>query len=273
MSTIQAQRDVLVAAAVDYAARGWPVLALRPKAKTPLLAHGLHDASTDLVVVRSWWLRWPDANVGLRTGVCFDVLDVDGPDGLDALGDHIPVDGEPLTGPTAVTGHGWHTYVAPTGNGNRTGLVDHVDWRGRGGYVVAPPSVHPGGHVYRWAFGDQGPIRPAPAWLVDLVGRPSISHTERSTPWKAPGGRKARHYGVSALHREASTVAGAAEGERNATLVRAAFRAGQLVAVDALEADAAAAVLLSAATFAGLGEAEASRTIASGLDAGRRSPR
>jgi hypothetical protein len=29
------------------------------------------------VVLRRWWSRWPAANVGLRSGVTFDVCDID----------------------------------------------------------------------------------------------------------------------------------------------------------------------------------------------------
>jgi hypothetical protein len=38
----------------------------------------------------------------------------------------------------------------PTGLGDRAGILPGFDFRGRGGYVVGPPSVHPGGHRYRW---------------------------------------------------------------------------------------------------------------------------
>jgi Bifunctional DNA primase/polymerase, N-terminal len=48
-------------------------------------------------------------------------------------------------------GGGWHYYLAPTGLGNNQprGLV-HVDWRGRGGYVVALPSRHRSGQAYQF---------------------------------------------------------------------------------------------------------------------------
>ncbi|MGH7487948.1 MAG: bifunctional DNA primase/polymerase, partial [bacterium] len=59
----------LATAALEYAARGWPVLPIRPRAKLPLTEHGLHDATTDPELITQWWERWPDANIGIRTGV------------------------------------------------------------------------------------------------------------------------------------------------------------------------------------------------------------
>lgn len=50
---------------------------------------------------------------------------------------------------------GMHVYIAATGSGNYAGMLPGVDYRGRGGYVLAPPSVlddredqHPG--TYQW---------------------------------------------------------------------------------------------------------------------------
>src|SRR3989442_11083658 len=94
-------------AALDYVARGWPVLPVKPGGKIPLVAHGLKSATVDDGQVRRWWNRWPHANIGIRTGVAFDVLDVDGNEGLANLpdvDDHLTVDG-----PTVSTGGGgWH---------------------------------------------------------------------------------------------------------------------------------------------------------------------
>ena len=68
-------------AALAYAERfGWPVLPCKPRDKTPLTPNGLRDATTDPEQIRTWWARFPKANIGIPTGVVtgFDVLDVDG---------------------------------------------------------------------------------------------------------------------------------------------------------------------------------------------------
>jgi Bifunctional DNA primase/polymerase, N-terminal len=65
-------------------------------------------------------------------------------------------------------------YLAPTGLGNvhPVGLA-HVDWRGRGGYVVAPPSRHTSGHPYQWLPGRglDVPVAEVPAVLLTQLER------------------------------------------------------------------------------------------------------
>jgi hypothetical protein len=68
-------------------------------------------------------------------------------------------------------------------------------------------------------------------------------------------------------------VATAQPGRRNATLNRAAFNLGQLVAASLLDADQVRAVLLTAALEAGNPEAKARATIESGLRGGAAKPR
>ena len=68
----------LLAAALEWARRGVPVLPVRPAEKAPLTVHGVSDASTDTNLVRAWWARWPGANVAVATGGRgVDVVDVD----------------------------------------------------------------------------------------------------------------------------------------------------------------------------------------------------
>ena len=132
----------LLEAALGYAARGIPVYPVhwpcstqsgaslacscsrgaacdRP-AKHPLLRHGVKEATTDPDRIGRWWHRWPQANVGLATGVVFDALDIDGPAGLAALRQLQGAAGPWLPGPLVATGGGgWHHWFAPTGLGNR----------------------------------------------------------------------------------------------------------------------------------------------------------
>src|SRR5271170_3264621 len=98
--------SALLTAALDYAARGWPVVPLHSwtgrgcscgsapdeckPAKHPRTAHGLKDASAELDRILEWWKRWPGANVGLLTGVAFDVVDVDGSEGMAAINQAAP---------------------------------------------------------------------------------------------------------------------------------------------------------------------------------------
>ncbi|MFN2555685.1 MAG: bifunctional DNA primase/polymerase [Nitriliruptorales bacterium] len=155
---------------------GWPVFPVAPRGKLPLIAKrdggkGLHDATTNEETIRAWWARCPAANIGLRTGVTFDVVDIDGPKGLDAL-NTVRADRPMTWGPEAVTGGGgWHLLHSPAGAGNRAGIVSHVDYRGDGGYIVAPPSVHPSGERYFWApgAGPDEPLEPLPDWLAEFV--------------------------------------------------------------------------------------------------------
>jgi hypothetical protein len=113
-----------------------------------LVPHGVKDATTNRARVLAWWTRHPQAKIGLATGYLFDVRDVDGPAGAQAIRTLAAEHGVSSSGPLVRTGGGgWHLYLAPTGLGNvRPQDLEHVDWRGRGGYVVAPPSRHASGH-------------------------------------------------------------------------------------------------------------------------------
>lgn len=141
----------LHAAALWYAEQGLKVFPLTPGTKVPFKgSNGCKGASSNHDVVDGWWSDSPDANIGLATGHLVDVVDIDGPDGVRSflqVADDLPhVFGKVLT-PRA---GGMHLYVAAVpGRGNRAGILPHLDYRGDGGYVVAPPSVNEQG-MYRW---------------------------------------------------------------------------------------------------------------------------
>lgn len=119
------------------------------------LARGWQTAALDLDALDRTLARDSDLNVGLRTGRQSDgrfliVVDVDGPRELLE-----PLEREHGAFPptlTARTGRGGlHLYYFSEAEvGNRAGVVDHVDVRGRGGQVVAAPSLHRSGDRYTW---------------------------------------------------------------------------------------------------------------------------
>lgn len=150
--------DALADAALYYAmVLGWPVFPLRPGQKRPLTRHGFKEATTSETQVRQWWEETPDANIGLPTGQAFDVIDIDTREAITtAMRLGLPAHGDGLLA-AVMTPRGWHLYIPTTGTGNRAGVIDGVDYRGRGGYVVAPPSIV-GGRRYRWEITPQATV-------------------------------------------------------------------------------------------------------------------
>ena len=248
-------------------------------AKHPITIRGYLDASTRLDQVQRWWRRWPHANIGVPTGAAFDVVDVDGPTGLAGLRSLI-ARGEFAPGPMVRTGRGWHYLVTPTGHGCRVGLLAGVDYRGRGGYVIAPPSVHASGRRYRWSTpllgDDAAPLPQLPAALAQRL-RPPPDRDAPAAPGRdartLPGAVDPDRYAHAALAGELDSVRSAREGERNTTLNRAAFRCYQLAAGGLLDCEQVTAELTAAALQAGLGQRETARTLASARAGGFDQPR
>lgn len=137
----------LAASAAWYAEHGIACFPLKPGEKMPATRNGFKDATTDLEQVRAWWDQLPQANIGLPTGISFDVVDVDGPVGYMSLATF----GKPARLATVMTPRGLHFYLPPVaGRGNRAALQPGIDYRGQGGYVVAPPSRRLDGALYLW---------------------------------------------------------------------------------------------------------------------------
>ena len=128
------------AAALWYASVGLPVFPLMPGAKRPYPgSRGCLDATTDANQINTWWAAAPASNVAIATGHLLDVIDIDGPDGVVSWANI--TDGPPVLGKVSTPRPGGaHLDVAATGSGNRAKMLPGIDYRGAGGYVVAPPS-------------------------------------------------------------------------------------------------------------------------------------
>lgn len=94
--------------------------------------------------IRAWFDCDAETNIGIVTGAISNVvvLDVDRP---------TPALRHPPT-PTVATGRGRHLYFALT-TPTKSRRVACGDIKADGGYVVAPPSIHPSGIAYEWIIG------------------------------------------------------------------------------------------------------------------------
>lgn len=173
--------------ALAYQELGWQVFPVIARGKVPLTAHGFKDASDLEEDARAWWAKYPNANIGVRTGEesGFWVLDIDrdkgGFDTLAAL-EHLH---GPLTAPYANTGGGGRHYFFAWDSGldipSRSNVAPGLDVRGRGGYIVAPGSVHSSGAHYTCDH-NLGALEQPPAWALELACGPTHATRTKQDP-------------------------------------------------------------------------------------------
>lgn len=137
-------------AALRYAEAGIPVFPCVVNGKNPAVPRGFYAATTDPEVIKKWWAE-ADYNIGLYlepAGLC--VIDVDGIDG------RIWLEGAnlPPTFTVATPSGGFHLYYKGSLPSTASRLAPSVDTRGRGSYVLAPPSVIDGREYWVAAMGD-----------------------------------------------------------------------------------------------------------------------
>jgi P4 family phage/plasmid primase-like protien len=131
--------------------------------KAPLTSNGFKDASTDPEQIRAWWTQWPDALVGVPTGVAsgIDALDVDPRHCGDKwLREHCTK--LPDTRIHKTRGGGWHLlFKAHPDLRNSAGrIAEGVDVRATGGYIVWWPAEREHG-ISDW-----------PEWLIEKAKKP-----------------------------------------------------------------------------------------------------
>lgn len=142
--------------ALQYAQAGLRVFSLSPCDKKPLGGtRGCKEATDDISVIKKWWTDNPFYNIGIATGngiVVIDVDEGDGKSGEDSIRKWQEEHGNLPTTMTSITGNGGrHLIYRCNGNyQNHVSVIPNVDIRADGGYIVAPPSIHPNGRRYKW---------------------------------------------------------------------------------------------------------------------------
>lgn len=266
-------------AALSLSSIGWHVFPLGERSKTPATQHGCKDATADTRQVGRWWTGdAASSNVGVATGGASDVivLDVDGVPGEESLAALQATWGPIPDTVEARTGRGRHLYFRYPGaecrvRNSARKLGAGLDVRNDGGYVVAPPSIHPDGGVYEWV---KSPQQLAPAALPDWLLALLVDQPKPEPAPYVPATTSYGHtrYGQRALEQECAELASAPEGTRNDRLNNVAFRVGQLVRGGHLNELMARSEVQSAAKAAGLDEREIRTTLASGFKAGTEHP-
>lgn len=147
------------------------IIPIKPIDKTPLIGWiGYQKMRPTEHEVRAWFRQWPDANIAIVTGsisgIC--VIDVDEPAGEDEIRKLANVD----VAPCVVTPRGGHHYymLLPSSKiSNNAKAIKGCDFRGEGGYVVAPPSRNPNGG-YSWVRTlDDSSMHTLPQKYIDAV--------------------------------------------------------------------------------------------------------
>ncbi|MFI6165012.1 bifunctional DNA primase/polymerase [Micromonospora haikouensis] len=282
----------LLAAALDYAARGWPVFMLarskRPVANCPpctdpgpdhdrdtcpcLTCHGFYAATTDPERVAAIIDAVPRGQLALRTGAASGtvVVDVDPRHGGHHSMAALITEGLLPRTRYAVTGsNGLHLYYQHPGPSvtSRPLPGRHgIDIKADGGYVVLPPSRHQRtGRPYRWANAGHDLTEMAPALLDACQAAPTRTATDPTRSTRTPGGG-AISSPDALLASILATVAAAPKGRHRVTLYGAARGVARMVAAGAIShADAIAAL-----TTAGRAAQQTEREIRGAITGGFR---
>jgi hypothetical protein len=167
-------------AALRYLSLGFVPIPIRKGSKKPLVEWAeFQSRRPSESEVRAWFSEWPDANVAIVTGQISGIIALDLEAGAE-LGER-PIPPTPMQ----LTGGGGKHYLFrhpgfPIANAVR--ILDKVDVRGDGGYIVVPPSVHPSGRCYEWAISPElEPLAAPPEWLLSLLRE----RARAAKDWKA----------------------------------------------------------------------------------------
>lgn len=146
--------------ALEYLHRGFSIVPLRPGEKRPLIKwNPFKERHPSEEEVQDWFHQWPDAGLSAVLGPISNlfVVDIDGPDAHNALVENL---GEIPNVPMSISGsrkpdryHLFFQHPDMATGAKYSPWHPELEFRGTGGLVTLPPSLHPSGHRYEWADG------------------------------------------------------------------------------------------------------------------------
>lgn len=184
-----------------YAGLGFSVIPVKTKrysesipwekdAKLPLVSWKPFQSAAPTNAQILWWAQhWPGAAVAIVTGSVSNLVVIDDdrskreaattPQEQEryAAADAFILAISQISTAVSRTAAGRHFYFRPPLDGDRNpmktptnaGFLPGVDTRGEGGYVLAPPSLHPTGISYTWESIPEDGIATLPYWAYETV--------------------------------------------------------------------------------------------------------
>ncbi|WP_296201617.1 AAA family ATPase [uncultured Hyphomicrobium sp.] len=263
----QPAQHTMLNEALAYRERGFSIIPLAAKGKEAVIKWTPYQRVKPTIGEIKQWFgpAFASRNLGLVTGAASGivVLDVDKPDEFEEALPRTPI---------VATGKGYHVLFKHPGFPVGNTSLPYGDIRGDGGYVVAPPSVHPNGKLYEWTLGLDTPLADMPEWLLALAKKPepvSVSAPANDNTETTPYGK--------AWFQDVDELAKATKGGRNDLLNRVACKGASLHASGQLDEHEARRALFKACDANGLirddGPGSVIATIRSGWETGLRNPR
>jgi hypothetical protein len=132
----------------DLMARGWSIFPLKPRSKVPAVRWEPYQHRLATLEELEQWFTTPGYNIGVATGALSKVfvIDADTPEAVTWAMTNLPPCG--LRVRTSKGMHFYYDYPVDRAVRNKARIREGVDVRGEGGFIVAPGSVHPSGHIY-----------------------------------------------------------------------------------------------------------------------------
>jgi Protein of unknown function (DUF3987)/Bifunctional DNA primase/polymerase, N-terminal/Primase C terminal 1 (PriCT-1) len=175
------KKSVLPSEVLAAAERGWQMFPVTGSGerKKPLIKWST-GATSEIHRLEAFAVQFPGCNWGMATGKTSGVLaiDVDGPKAEVSLGAHaaagrtLPPTREHRSGREGGGRHLLFQYPTDREIRNsqdvRIGPGIHV--RGKGGYIVMPPSIHESGRRYEVV--SDAPLAAPPLWLLERAAKP-----------------------------------------------------------------------------------------------------
>lgn len=140
--------------AIKYCEHGYSIIPVG-KDKKPLISWTKHqNYKATLEEIKAWFEQFKNPNIGIVTGEISNLLvvDCDSQEAIEEIEKNLP---DNLEIPVSQTPRGGRHYYFQHVEGlpNKAGILEKIDIRTKGGFIIAPPSENGNGKKYEWING------------------------------------------------------------------------------------------------------------------------